>query len=63
MAAFSVVPNGDPFEEGAPSLLLSSEGAPVDQLSFQRGEEALDRGVVVTVPLPAHAADRSSLVE
>ena len=31
----------------------------VDQLIFQRAEEALDDGVVVTAPFAAHAGDQA----
>src|SRR5271156_2365470 len=52
-----VVPALDEVEDRQARLDLGLEAAPVEQLAFERGEEALAHGVVKTV---AHRAHRGS---
>jgi hypothetical protein len=49
MAAMRVVPALDEVEDRHTRLDLGLEAAPVEQLAFERGEEALIHGVVKTV--------------
>src|SRR5687768_3928341 len=50
MAPSWVVPTLDPGEQGCSRLGLALPTAPVDQLAFEAGEEALGHGVVIGVP-------------
>jgi hypothetical protein len=49
MPAAGIVGALDEVEDGYSSLRAEAEAVPVEQLAFQRGEEALTRVVVVGV--------------
>ena len=54
-----VVPALDPFEHGHPGLGLAPEAPAIEQLAFQRSEEALGHGVVVGISDRSRAHERS----
>ena len=54
VAALSVVPDLDSFEDGQPRRVARRPGLGVDQFGFQGGEEALRHGVIEALARPAH---------
>ena len=61
MAAMRIVEAFDEVEDRHARLDLGLEVAAVEQLAFQRGEEALAHGVVETVSHRAHRRPHSGL--
>jgi hypothetical protein len=49
MSAASIVPTFDPFKDRQLRLDLRAKVAPIEQLTFQRGEKRLGHGVVVRI--------------
>ena len=56
MPSFTIVENFNPVKDRYVCLLPGGEGRPVDELSFETGEETLSRSVVPAVAFSAHAA-------
>ena len=50
----------DKVEEGATSLSRSWEAVAVQQLTLQRGKEALTQGIVIAVPYGSHRGSNAS---
>ena len=62
MAPIGVVPAFDELEYGHAVLRLGGKRAPIEQLAFQRGEEALAHRVVVGIPDRAHGRPHIGLL-
>ena len=56
MAPFAIVKHLDVVEQIGPGFVPGSIPNAIDALAFEQAEEALDDGIVVTVPRTAHAA-------
>ena len=54
MPTMRIVPTLDEFKHGAARFGRRVERAAIDQLTFKRGEEALAKGIIVTVTDGAH---------
>ena len=62
MSARRIVPTFDELEDGHARLRLGAELAPVEQLAFEGGEEALAHRVVVGVTDRSHGRPHAGLL-